>query len=756
MELTQNTEILTGLVESIVFANEDNGYTVFSIEAGTEEDGVLVTCVGIVPGLCVGEQVELSGLFVVNPQYGRQFQVNAFNKRLPESAAGIERYLGSGAIKGIGERLARKIVETFGDETLAVIENQPEKLAQIRGINIEKAKRIQAVFSEQAELRNTIIFFGRYGISATMAAKAYKRYGGRAIDIAKTNPYQLSDEIIGFGFRSADALARAVGVDLYSPFRLQAGVRHVLGEAAANGHVYLPREILADETARLLEVEADDILSAVTEMHVERVIWQGKVNAYDAEQHDDYAVYLNAFFYAENFIAKRLIELSRTAPDISAQARAKLDNLDEAGGIKLSEGQKFAVLEALKHGVLVITGGPGTGKTTIINTIIKLLRDSGQSLVLAAPTGRAAKRMTEATGVEASTIHRLLELGYGDGDASRFVFGRDTENPIEASAIIIDEISMVDCMLMYNLLKAIEPGKRLILVGDADQLPSVGAGNVLKDIIDSGYIEVARLREVFRQSETSSIVTNAHKINAGEYPLFQNNSSDFFFIKREVCASCVDEVVTLATERVHKYLKCDRLMDVQVLTPMRKGDLGVINLNRVLQDAINPKSAKKNEKTYRLGVFREGDKVIQIKNNYNIGWRKIDSRGKLLGEGTGVFNGDDGIITRIDESAELLTVCYDGDRYVEYDFTMLEELELAYALTIHKAQGSEYKAVILPVHSGPQMLLSRNLLYTAVTRAKSMCVLVGTRQMVCRMIDNYRVINRYTSLSEKIRRFGES
>lgn len=740
MEKILTTE---GVVENIIFSNEENGYCVFALsdDEGEGADAELV-CVGYLPDINEGESVRVTGSIINHPSYGRQLSVSAYEKTLPKSERGIEKYLGSGLIKGIGAGLAKRIVKMFGEETFKIIEENPLRLAEVKGISKEKAMTVGAVFHEQAELRRVIVYLDKYGISPVYSLKIFRKYGEKSIDVVEKNPYRLADEIQGIGFKTADSIAFNMGVEVYSPFRIKAGIKYVLNLASQNGHTYLPMESLVRNTAAVLGVEEALIKDIAAEMGAEQKIFCEKSG-------DDIRVYLNIYYYAENYAARKLLELDKTAEQIPFDFWEDMKYLEKECKINLAKEQKAAVRAAMENGVCVITGGPGTGKTTTINAIIKLLQTENAEIVLAAPTGRAAKRMTEATGLEAQTIHRLLGTGYLAENSRHQTFEKDEDNPIDADVVIVDEGSMIDLMLFYSLLKAVAHGTKLIIVGDSYQLPSVGAGSVLKDIIASESVKVARLCEVFRQAARSDIVLNAHRINNGEYPEFGKKDSDFFFIKRLDINDVISEIVSLSKDRLHKFLGCDALKDIQVLTPMRKNPLGVNNLNIVLQQAFNPKSPFKAEKEYRDVTFREGDKVMQIKNNYNIIWQIIEG-GNVKSEGTGVFNGDEGIIRRISNGEEFLEVVFDENKYVKYDFSQLDELELSYAATIHKSQGSEYKAVIIPAFNGPASLLSRNLLYTAVTRAKELCVIVGNPAIVKKMVDNNKEINRYSSLADRL------
>lgn len=731
---------LTGSVEDVIFQNKENGYAVFNLETEKEE----IICVGIVPHIHAGETLNITGVWTVHPTYGKQLQVNTFEKAIPTTEEGIEKYLASGVIKGIGPKTAKKIVKKFGDATFYVIEQKPDRLAEINGITYEKAMFVHTVFQEQYELRQAMIFLQKYDISPLYAMKIYKKYKDRLYDIVKTNPYRLADDIFGIGFKMADRLAASTGISLDSPHRMKSGIKYILNQGAFDGHVYLPKEQVIQKTAELLEIDSLAIENGIRELQIENEVWQEKINGVDS-------VYLNSFYYAEMAVAKKLLELSEA---FEASNEANIDKditaIEKDNGISLAESQRQAVREAMTNGVLIITGGPGTGKTTTINTIIQILQAEKNDVVLAAPTGRAAKRMTEATKMEAQTIHRLLGINFIGEDSRRQTFDRNEDNPIDADVIIIDETSMVDIALMNSFLKAVSFGTRLILVGDVDQLPSVGAGNVLRDMIKSEKLKVVRLDKIFRQAQESAIIMNAHRINQGEEPILNKKEKDFFFLKRFTVEEAVAAIVELVTKRLPAFTKCDPIQEMQILTPMKKSPVGVINLNAVLQQALNPPAKEKKEKEFRTTLFRQGDKVMQIKNNYNIAWKIYNAMGKRTEEGVGVFNGDEGIITEIDDINETMTVTFDDNKCVAYDYSQLDELELAYAITIHKSQGSEYPVVIIPIHSGPPMLMSRNLLYTAVTRAKKLVVIVGLTETISRMIANKREINRYSSLSQRI------
>lgn len=744
MNILNEDVILEGTIDNVIYQNNENGYAVFSILC----EKVVIVCTAYIELVREGESIKVVGSYIMHPSYGKQLNVKSYEKTVPTTTQGIEKYLASGVIKGIGVKLAKKIVDEFGETTLKVIEDYPEKLSILKGITLAKALTISSIFHEQKELRTAMLYLQEFGVSPVYAQKIYKKYRESTVDVVKTNPYRLADDILGIGFKIADSIAEKVGIDAYSPYRIKAGIKYCLSQATLNGHVYLPKNILLDNAFELLDIPVELIENNLSQLQIDKVIWQDKIN-------DSEVIYLNSFFYAENFVAKKLLELSSNVISKSEGIDLVISNMETEDNIILAETQKEAVREALSNGVLVITGGPGTGKTTTINTIIKILKQDGYEIELAAPTGRAAKRMAETTGMEAKTIHRLLGITFVSEDTRKQNFDKNEENPIETDVIIIDESSMVDILLMSALLKAIQSGTRLILVGDVDQLPSVGPGNVLRDIIDSECLNVVRLTEIFRQAQESAIVMNAHRINKGKYPILNEKNKDFFFVRRTSLETVCDTILDLITTRLPSFINCDKMKDIQVLTPMRKSPLGIYNLNKIIQEKINPPSENKNEKEFRDIIFREGDKVMQLKNNYNMTWQLIDKIGKRTDDGLGVFNGDEGIISNIDSENEIMTVCFDENKYVDYDFTQLDELELSYAITIHKSQGSEYKIVIIPIHSGPPMLLSKNLLYTAVTRAKELAVIVGVEETLFRMVDNNREVSRYTSLNLRIKKLNE-
>ena len=740
--------VLEATIEDIIFQNQENGYTVCTIEYEGEE----ISCVGEMSGIYAGEEVKIIGTWATHPIYGRQIKVEMIERSLPKTVQGMEKYLASGVIKGIGAKTAKKIVKHFGLDTFRIIEEEPLVLAQINGISEKKAQEIGEVFHAQYELRRAMLFLQDYGITPTYAIKIYKQYKEHTTEVVKNTPYRLVEDIYGIGFRKADEIAAQVGIAKNDPQRIKTGVLYILTSFSNNGHTYMPRTRLVEEALKLLLPESyQEMLRSGETDHplIENALIElAMAKQIIIKNYDNVAcVFLAYLYHSEMAVARKLMDLSSLyQKDSAVDVEKELSQTQRELNIELVEEQKEAVRNVLTNGVTVITGGPGTGKTTTINAILHMLEKAGEDVLLAAPTGRAAKRMSEATGMQAQTIHRLLEIGYMREDADRQMFNRNEDNPIEADVLIVDEMSMVDITLMHALLKALVEGQRLVLIGDADQLPSVGAGNVLKDIISSGRIPVVRLVQIFRQATKSAIVMNAHRINKGEYPVVNEKGTDFFFMKRSIQEEVRDTIIELVTTRLPKYQGFDSLKDIQILAPMRKGLLGVNELNRALQQALNPHHKLKPEKEYRGMLFREGDKVMQIKNNYNTPWKILGKTGVSMDEGTGVFNGDCGIITAILEELEIVKVTFDDGKVVEYEFNQLDELELAYAVTIHKSQGSEYPVVILPIHSGPPMLLSRNLLYTAVTRAKKMVVGIGLTDTMERMIDNNREIERYSSL----------
>ena len=733
-------EVRKGYVEHIVFRNNDNGYTVFQLVSEEEE----LTCVGLFSVLAEGELVQVSGYMKEHPLYGEQLQVEQYELLAPEDETAMERYLGSGAIKGIGAAMAARIVRRFKGDTFRIIEEEPERLAEVKGISEKKAIEISAQMEEKKDLRQAMMFLTQYGISVPLAVKIYQQYGNRTYQVVEENPYRLADDISGIGFKIADEIASRIGIHTDSDYRIRSGLLYVLLQATGEGHTCLPKEDLLHRASALLGVEEEQMETQLMNLCMDRKLVM-------KEQNGKVMVWYGQYYYMELNVAKMLHDLNLECEMEESQIVKKLSKVEKQASITLDEMQRKAVVEAVKNGVLVITGGPGTGKTTTINAIIRYFETEDMEILLAAPTGRAAKRMTEATGWEAVTIHRLLELsGVPSDDRSTASFERNEENPLEADVIIIDEMSMVDIFLMNALLKAVSVGTRLILVGDINQLPSVGPGCVLKDIIRAGSCPVVQLTRIFRQASQSDIIVNAHKINRGEHVTLDNKSRDFFFLQRQDPNVILRVVLALVQEKMPRYVDA-RPTDIQVLTPMRKGSLGVENLNEMLQRYLNPPSSEKNEKETARGRFREGDKVMQIKNNYQIEWEARNRYGIAIDKGTGIFNGDMGIVQQIDLLAETMEVLFDDYRTVTYSFQMLEELELAYAVTIHKSQGSEYPAVVIPLLTGPRMLMNRNLLYTAVTRARSCVTLVGSPETFAQMIDNASEQTRYSGLYNRIR-----
>lgn len=741
-----STLTIEGIVEKVTFYNAENGYAVFIVTEVKNIDTEEITCVGYAPSISQGESVKITGNVVTHHFYGEQINIEMCEKTEPKSERAIELYLASGVIKGIGPKIATKIVEKFGRETLNIMDNEPERLSEIRGISREKAMSIGEIYREKTEERHALLFLGEYGISPSYAIRIYKRYKDKTITVVTKNPYSLAEDIFGIGFKIADKIAENVGISKDSPFRIRAGVKYILNTGANNGHVYLPLKTVVIQTSELLQIPDEIISNELTSMHIENQVWIER-------KEENTNVYLNFFYYAEGYVARKLYELSTVELSNKYNYENEMDALENIEKIHFAPQQRTAIQSAMENGVLVITGGPGTGKTTIINAIIKLCEAEGYEIELAAPTGRAAKRMEETTGHKAQTIHRLLGVSFVNENSRTQNFEKDEENPIEADVIIIDESSMIDLLLMHSLLKAIPQGTRLIIVGDSNQLPSVGPGNVLRDIINSGVVNVCQLTEIFRQAQESAIVTNAHKINRGEYPDLKQKDKDFFFMRRNNVQELSSLLVSLVSTRLPKYLNCDPIKDIQILTPMRKSPLGVTALNELLQEALNPPSPNKREKEFRGIKFREGDKVMQIKNNYDVEWKIVET-GKIVEDGVGVFNGDEGIITYIDLDNEYIEILFDDNKVVHYDFTQMDEVDLSYAVTIHKSQGSEYKAVVMPLLNGPDMLMSRNLLYTGLTRAKELAVLTGAENTIFKMVDNNREVSRYTTLSLKLKDFA--
>lgn len=739
-------ELISGYVENITYRNEDNGYTVLTLLCGKKE----IKCTGTFGYIGEGEYMEIEGEKVFHEVYGEQIKAISYKVIPATDEHSLRKYLGSGAVKGLGAVLAERIVQKFGEGTLRIIEEEPERLAEIRGITIRKAMDICQQIEEKKDMRDVMIFLQGYGISPNFSTKIYNLYGTKVYEIIRNNPYRLADEVSGIGFKTADEIARRAGVEVNATVRIKSGMCYALSEASASGHTYLPKSKLVEATVNLLGLRdqymnADgtynmDLLdNCFTELVLEKRLILKEIDGYEA-------VFLSTFYYTELNIARMLLELNISTPEDEYIIGVKMDTIEKLTGVSLDELQRQAVIETQNNGVSIITGGPGTGKTTTINAIIRMFEADGMDVSLAAPTGRAAKRMTEATGHEAKTIHRMLEISGGpdetDLDAK---FGRNEHNPLETDVIIVDEMSMVDTFLMHALLKAVMVGTRVIFVGDVNQLASVGPGNVLKDIIDSGCFNVVRLTKVFRQAGESGIVTNAHKINWGERVELDNSTGDFLYIERENAQMALNATIGLIKSKLPDYVGASE-MDIQVLTPMRNGILGVNSLNEQLQHYINPQSPDKREREIGNTVFREGDKVMQIKNNYQLVWEQRLENGRLVDSGSGIFNGDMGIITTINNTTNYMEVRFDDDRYVTYDTKQAEELELAYAVTIHKSQGSEYPAVIMPLVSGVSMLMTRNLLYTGVTRAKKCVCIVGRKETFNAMIANEDQHKRFSGL----------
>ncbi len=735
-------ETINGYVEHIVFQNSENGYTVMNVVVDGEE----VTCVGMCKGLTQGENISAQGDYMAHPVYGEQFKIASYKVEAPKDSVSMERYLASGAVKGIGASLAAKIVKKFGDDTFRIIEEEPERLAEVKGISERKAREIAVQMEEKKDLRDALVYLQQYGISNTLAVKIYNTYGMNLYGVMKENPYRLAEDVAGIGFKMADELAAKIGIHTDSDYRIRSGIFYTLLQSAAEGHCYLPMKMLLDKSAELLGLAAEYIRPQVDNLMMDKkLVIKGD------------AVFASHYYYAELNCARMLYELdlrmdeAENLPSQETAIRKRLEKLADASKMKLDELQMKAVMECIHNGLFILSGGPGTGKTTTINMIIRYFESEGLDIFLAAPTGRAAKRMTEATGYEARTIHRMLELNSAlSGEDSRKAnFERNEENPLEADVIIIDEMSMVDIHLFQSLLKAVVPGTRLILVGDVNQLPSVGPGQVLRDLIGSNCFPTVKLERIFRQAEESDIIVNAHRINNGEQITMDNKSKDFFMLERTDANVIYKHMIQLIQEKLPRYVNATPY-DIQVLTPMRKGSLGCETLNGILQQYLNPPDGRRKEYVSGETIYREGDKVMQIRNNYQLEWEVVSRYGIPIDKGVGIFNGDMGRIVEINESASNLVVEYDEQKRVTYPFSLLEELELSYAITIHKSQGSEYPAVLLPLLSGPRMLFNRNLLYTAITRARSCVTILGSSDTVRSMIENESENRRFTALTARI------
>ncbi|MFL0250472.1 ATP-dependent RecD-like DNA helicase [Clostridium neuense] len=728
-------EELQCVVESIVFKNEENGYVVAVTE---DENSKKITITGCIPYIMEGQSLKVSGEWTVHPQFGQQFKVEKCDEVLPNSLVGIEKYLASGVISGIGPVTAKKIVNKFGDKTLEILDNDVYRLREIEGIGDKKIELIYESYSQQREIRNIMIFLQTYGVTPNQCVKIYKKYKSKAIEVVKENPYILTDTISGIGFKTADKIARSLGIEANSPFRIQSGITYVVNEFCAMGNTYMPIEDLIRDSIKILQVRKDDIEKAIYECTLSQKL---KVEIINNEN----CVYTMPYYYSELGVTRKIITLAYDKyKEIEIDINSKIKEFEKENNIEFAASQKDAIEGAITNGVEIITGGPGTGKTTIIRCITSIFEELSMKVFMAAPTGRAAKRMSEATGSEARTIHRMLELGYEDED----FFEKTEESILQCDVVIIDEASMIDIMLMHSLLKAIGLGTRLIIVGDVDQLPSVGPGNVLRDLIESNCVKVFKLKEIFRQAKESMIIVNAHKINDGEMPILNKKNNDFYFISEEKHDIILNTILSLSCERLPKYnRKWDSIRDIQIITPMKKGTLGVINMNNNLQQVLNPKDKFKKEIKYRDIIFRVGDKVMQNKNNYMIKWKRKGGEGEK--EGEGVFNGDIGFVSDIDEDNNLV-VLFDEEREVVYERLNLDELSLAYAVTIHKSQGSEFPVVIMPSFVGPPLLMNRNLLYTAITRAKQLVVIVGQKKAIQFMISNNKGFTRYSGLEWRI------
>ncbi len=736
-------ETISGYVEHIIFQNSENGYTVLNLMTASEE----VTCVGMCKGLSQGENITAQGEYTEHPVYGRQFRLSGFQVTAPKDSVSMERYLASGAVKGVGAALAARIVKKFGDDTFRIIEEEPERLAEVKGISEGKAREIAVQMEEKKDLRDAMVYLQQYGISNALAVRIYETYRLELYSVLRENPYRLAEDISGVGFKMADELAAKIGIHTDSDYRIRSGILYTLSDAVGEGHCYLPVNTLVERAHILLGVAQENIRQQMDNLMMDKkLVIKGE------------CVYAPSYYYAEMNCAVMLRELNVSMaeadnlPSQDEAVRKHLEKLAADLNMELDELQLQAVFQCIRNGIFILSGGPGTGKTTIINMIIRYFESCRLDILLAAPTGRAAKRMTEATGFEARTIHRMLELNsaLSDEDSQKVRFERNEDNPLEADVIIIDEMSMVDIRLFQALLKAVIPGTRLILVGDVNQLPSVGPGQVLRDLIESEAFPMVKLQKIFRQAEKSDIIVNAHRINNGQQIALDNKSRDFFMLERNDVNVIYKHLILLIRDKLPGYVQAAPF-DIQVLTPMRKGALGCETLNRILQEYLNPPDGRKKEHVAGDTVYREGDKVMQVRNNYQLEWEVVSRYGIPVDSGTGIFNGDMGRILAINEAASLLTVEYDEQKRVNYPFALLEELELSYAVTIHKSQGSEYPAVILPLLSGPKMLFNRNLLYTAVTRARNCVTILGSSGTVRGMIENVSENRRYTALNQRIR-----
>jgi exodeoxyribonuclease V alpha subunit len=729
-------KILTCRVQGIYFHNEANAYTVMLVESG----GNYLTAVGNVPNPYEGAEYRLTGYFDTHPTYGEQFKFTSFEEIMPKDTQAIFEFLSSGLIKGVAAANAVAIVGAFGEDSLRILEEEPERLTEIKGIGKKTATTISESYREHISFASVALEFRKFGLSTGQALKLFKAYGKDALSLVEENPYRLIDEVEGFGFKKADELAAQMGILGDSDFRIDAAIKYTLYYYAKDGSTYVPSEKLEDRVISLIDVGGEKVKEGIV-----RLSFKGEVKI---DQIDETSViYLYSYYAAERKISSNLLYISQTQPkQLSTEAENMISHAEKISGISFSDQQKYAVKTAVTEPLSIITGGPGTGKTTIINAILAIFDQSGIKTAVAAPTGRAAKRITETSDHEASTIHRLLEY-YRDEETGFMVFGKDKKNPLSFDAIIVDEASMIDLMLMYALTESIKPGSRFILIGDSDQLPPVNAGNVLKDMIESGVVPSVKLTEIFRQAEESMIVINAHRINEGEYPYLNKKDKDFYFLDRNSESDMVKLIRDLVSRRLASYYENIRpVQDIQILTPVKRGPIGTLNLNKVLQETLNPPSPDKNEKEHGGLIFREGDKVMQIRNNYDRTWKMRTD----FSEGKGIFNGDTGYIHLVDRDNKKITVIFDEDKFVEYEFSQLDELELAYAITVHKSQGSEFPVVVMPISFFPPVLATRNLLYTAITRGKKLVVLLGSRRMLERIIDNNSIKMRFSGLKFRL------
>lgn len=785
--LPEEAEVLRGFVDHVIYRNEDNGYSVFVFQPDDDEGaGSDITCVGNFASLAAGENLELTGLYVENPTYGTQFKVVSQRFIRPERTAEIERYLAGGAIKGIGPTLAKKIVKKFKKDTFRVMEDEPERLAEISGISLKMAQSFGEQMVEKRDIRDVSVFLQGFGITPNMALRIYEHFGTDIYTIIKENPYRLADEIDGIGFRTADRIAGMAGLPPDSEDRVASCILYLLGNAAGEGHTYLPEHILKRNLLYLINVSEETFDAVLSNMEVERrvkiidphrtptgrtaasggpgalesrgetaevrALWaelSGDSREIESDTGDDRRIYLPVYYHMEKRTADRLLSMRGEDGADTGGTSEKVRAIEEREGITLGPAQRKAVMEAAASRFFILTGGPGTGKTTTLRVLITYFEEEGLDVALAAPTGRAAKRMSEATGRPARTIHRLLEVEGRPSDEGRAVtaFGRNEDNPLEYDAVIIDETSMVDLSLFYSLLKAVPEECALILVGDRDQLPSVGPGNVLRDLLDSGLFPSVYLDTIFRQAAESDIVKNAHYINEGKPVTLDNKSRDFFFMERPEADSVINTLISLYSGKLEKYAGCE-WSDIQVMCPSKKGLTGVSNINEILQEKLNPPEADKPEKKYGDRVFRVGDKVMQMKNDYHLPWRVFGKGRVVIDSGEGVFNGDIGTIEGIYPEASIMRVAFDDGREADYPFSNLENIDLAYAITIHKSQGSEYPVVVIPLLPGPRQLMNRNLLYTAVTRARKCVILIGRRTVFSDMENNSTAAVRYSGLRD--------